>query len=345
MATCRGILRHLFTGAAILLASLAAGADAAEQPLAGLASGTQPSDTIDSAFPIDFEMLEAVTITAPVNTAQQMKRTIQLLSLGQPGQAISELGTALALAPDSVPIRLLRGTVYGSSGQWQEAGADFESALKLQPDNPIALGGMGIVAKQARRNPEAIDLLRRSLAREENASLHRSLICTYLDANDRDGALNEMERYSALYPADKAVHLLRIDTLLKAGRGAEVEKVVDQVVATTTDPVAGQQSAVLLYGLAGQGERATAKADEAIARAPTADLLFLRAMSEKDPARQITDLHAALKLNPRLCDGTRAACRCSPEAQGLSDCHAGTGEAGRPLHGRCTACRRPSAAR
>jgi tetratricopeptide (TPR) repeat protein len=276
-----GTMRHQFTALGILLGLLATTAPAAEP---------QRADAL--------EVLEITTITPPLSAAEHVDRAIDMASRGQLEQAIAEYTVALQINPDSWITRLRRATTYGSNRQWQEARADFAAVLTLEPENPIALGGLGIVELELGRPLEAIELLRKSLNQKDELSIRRVLINAHLAAKNYDSALVEMQRYARQNPAD-GMYLLRIETLLKAGRGAEVETVVGDAVAARTGSSDGRTLASLLYSMAGQNDRAFAIADEAIREAPSADRYYQRAMAEKDPARQRADLQDALKLSPR----------------------------------------------
>ena len=261
-------LSRRITGFGVLLATLAICAGAAEPP------------------------------PAPASGVEHVKRGIELSSQRQFGPAIAEFSAALELDPDAVPIRLMRATTYGSNRQWPEAGADFEAALKQEPENPMALSGMGIVKLESGRPLEAIDLLRRSLDTQDNISTRRTLINAYLAARNYDSALVEMDRVAQQNPAE-GMYLLRIETLLKAGRDAEVEAVIVEAVAANPGPDDGEFLTGLLHVMAGQNDRALPIADEAIRKAPTANRYYQRALAEKNPARQRSDLQEALKLSPK----------------------------------------------
>ena len=85
---------------------------------------------------------------------------------GDAATSIQRLDAALEMAhPDVlVPARIRRGRAYLEQGDVEAARADFETALRLRPESPAALGGLGRAALAEGRAEEAADLLGRALA-------------------------------------------------------------------------------------------------------------------------------------------------------------------------------------
>ncbi|NKI36515.1 tetratricopeptide repeat protein [Wenzhouxiangella sp. XN79A] len=85
---------------------------------------------------------------------------------GDSATAIQRLNAALELAhPDVlVPARIRRGRAHLNEGNIDAARSDFQTALRLQPESPAALGGLGRVALADGRGEEAVDLLGRALS-------------------------------------------------------------------------------------------------------------------------------------------------------------------------------------
>lgn len=84
---------------------------------------------------------------------------------GNAAAAIDRFDSALEMGfPDVlVPGRIRRGLARLEQGETAAARRDFETALRLAPDAPAALGGLGRVALADGRPEEAVDLLTRAL--------------------------------------------------------------------------------------------------------------------------------------------------------------------------------------
>jgi tetratricopeptide (TPR) repeat protein len=85
---------------------------------------------------------------------------------GDSAAAVGHFDAALGMAhPDVlVPGRIRRGRAHLEQGDLAAARADFETALRLRPESPAALGGLGRVALEEGNAEQAADLLGRALS-------------------------------------------------------------------------------------------------------------------------------------------------------------------------------------
>ncbi|MFQ5696558.1 MAG: tetratricopeptide repeat protein [Terriglobia bacterium] len=81
-------------------------------------------------------------------------------------EAARAYGRVLELAPENAEVLVKRGTVHFHLGRVEEAVADFERALALNPDQPRALYGLALARLQGQRDVAgaraAYERLRRS---------------------------------------------------------------------------------------------------------------------------------------------------------------------------------------
>jgi tetratricopeptide (TPR) repeat protein len=88
--------------------------------------------------------LQAITLLATVHHA-----------LGEPAAAVEALARAVALAPDSAPLRLNYGFALKALGRLDEALASYEQALRLNPGYAQAHFNLAVALEQSQRLDEA----------------------------------------------------------------------------------------------------------------------------------------------------------------------------------------------
>src|SRR4029079_17501237 len=118
-------------------------------------------------------------------------------------------GAALAIA--FVPlVRPLRGRNHWMmAAAWQPQGnlpaavAEWESAVRAEPDDAALLNQLAIAYKMEGRRDAEIATLRRAIAVQPTLVLpHRNLAMALIVAGDRDGALAELREALRLEPGD-----------------------------------------------------------------------------------------------------------------------------------------------
>lgn len=125
----------------------------------------------DAYFAHDFQVQaeaawsQALAIQA---TRSELLYRLGVLALlgGDSATAIQRLDGALDQAhPDVlVPGRIRRGRAYLEEGNLVAARRDFETALRVRPESPAALGGLGRVALAEGRPDEAVEMLEGAVA-------------------------------------------------------------------------------------------------------------------------------------------------------------------------------------
>ena len=144
-------------------------------------------------------------------------------------EAVVAYTKALALvpadAPGAWPLYYERGIARERSHDWPGAEADFQTALKLQPDQPFVLNYLAYSwTEQGRNLPEARRMIERAAAQRPNdGAVIDSLGWVLLRQGDTAGAVKNLERAVELEPSDPTINAHLGDAYWAAGRKLEAQ--------------------------------------------------------------------------------------------------------------------------
>jgi tetratricopeptide (TPR) repeat protein len=142
-------------------------------------------------------------------------------SAGQAPNAERLLSKAEALAPSDARIPAYLGMMQMSSGEIKAAEASFQSALRLESDNALALIGMGGLRFQQQRWTDAITYLEKSRTADPNTLL---LLCdAYFRVGNKDAALITAEVVRA-FGSDRPQVLDALNDLIRSSEHQSVQK-------------------------------------------------------------------------------------------------------------------------
>jgi tetratricopeptide (TPR) repeat protein len=109
------------------------------------------------------------------------------------------------------------------AGQIDQAIAEYQRFLALQPRNVEARSNLGAAFASQGRYPEAIEQYQLALAaNESNATVRFNLAVAYYKTSDVQAAATELEKLVAAAPADKRAVVLLADCRLRLGENPKV---------------------------------------------------------------------------------------------------------------------------
>lgn len=232
------------------------------------------------------------------------------LGRGNYDLAIEHMQKYAFLAPDLANPHDSLGDVYRVLGRYEEAEAEYQTAVRMQPDfywSLINIGKVHLARGQIRSGVEILEALRSQVAGSDlEIGVDREIIRTYL----RAGLLPELdqatERFLARYPDTKDASIYRATRLLYLGRTGEARAVMDSALtAARADPKYAdfeeERTGVEIAALQFEGiaaDRLGEKARAAVAWAAAIELL-----KKKEPD------HGLFSLRHRLADALRGSSR------------------------------------
>ncbi len=233
-------LRPDFAAARLLGADIAE----AQRDLNGairMLTAVQDSDPLAPAA-----RLRQAELTARAGQQEQALQELRVLAQAFPESPLpsSEIGDALRMRGDFAgaagayseaiahiatpsatdwPLFYDRGITYSESGNWPLAEADFENALKLQPNQPLVLNYLGYSwADRGERLTESREMLETAAnLRPDDAAVIDSLGWVMLRQGDATDSVTMLERAVELDPADATINGHLGDAYWAAGRKVE----------------------------------------------------------------------------------------------------------------------------
>jgi tetratricopeptide (TPR) repeat protein len=290
-----------------------------------LAAEISVADASAAAAPLAALGDDEVFVQAPANyvpnpaetaaLAQQKPQTATdlinqgsaLLDNGEYDMAIAQFDEAIKQDPNDALAYADRGIGEYWKEDYEGAAADFDRALALDPREAVVYRGKGMLAAHKGDNRQAVGHFSRALElRPDSAFTLRSRAWAYLALNDTDHALADSD--AALKQADTPdVHKLRIVIFAQAGKLDQVLVEADKLVAATPDdPTAHTARGYVLMEL-GRKAEARKEFDTSLAEKPSADAYIARSQTygAADKALVQADLDAALKLDPKAYDAQK----------------------------------------
>jgi tetratricopeptide (TPR) repeat protein len=86
---------------------------------------------------------------------------ILLAWMGRPEEARAQMERVLALDPFNALYRAMKGQMLGYEGRYAEAIEELEAAQRIQPDNPVAFGGLAWAYHMTGNHDRALAMIRR----------------------------------------------------------------------------------------------------------------------------------------------------------------------------------------
>lgn len=202
---------------------------------------------------------------AQARADRALARARAALAGGDPRRAVAECDACLALRPDDVSARAIRGVARARSGDWLGAERDLSAALRVDPHDAYSLRNRAAVRIALRRLDGAeADLQAAFALGVVSPSLLHLKARLHGARGDLAGALTLMDRAVADAPRDVGFLSFRARLLTGLKRHREAASCLTQAIAASPRPDAnlfGRRGDALLRA----GERQAAAADYAAA--------------------------------------------------------------------------------
>lgn len=158
---------------------------------------------------------------------------------GRPREALQAFDRAIELAPGDMVSREMRAMLRLGHNDLSSSAADFDSMLKLDPENPTALFGLGSVARAAGQDAEARRLFEEAAAGFErrlqvaprDVALRRKRVLALLNLQRFPDALREVETILSGHPGSLADWYHLGLCRLKLNRPAEARQALERALA------------------------------------------------------------------------------------------------------------------
>ncbi|HEX6177123.1 MAG TPA: tetratricopeptide repeat protein, partial [Thermoanaerobaculia bacterium] len=176
-------------------------------------------------------------------------------------------------AVPEVHVRL--GHIRFLSGKHEEAVREYQRALELRPDDPVALLGIAEVNEAMGRSADAEELYRKVIkARPEHADSYNRFGLYLLSRGRFDEAEKSLERFTQLAP-DTARAFLNVGAAYQAqGRYEDARKAYERSVRLNASGAALSNLATLEFFL-GRYERAAEGFEKAARLSPTNHIIWI----------------------------------------------------------------------
>lgn len=207
-------------------------------------------------------------------------------------------------------LRLLAGKLAVEAGRYREAAAEFEKALRAEPDNVAALVNYGVALVRLKRYPEAAESFARALRAEpENQNALYNLAVLLSMEKKHLPAIERLRRLLEIRPEDRAARLLLAGELRRAGLNGEALGEYRRLFAAEPDDEEILLELVGLHTAVGDHRRALELLEQSHRRFPTrgrtmAAYAYLLAAS---PQTDLRDGPKALDLARRIYAATGRA--------------------------------------
>jgi tetratricopeptide (TPR) repeat protein len=167
-----------------------------------------PRATLAEAARADLERAIAELIQSELVNAERPESHLNLANLygrlGRPGNAESELRTALWLDPAFVPALVNLADLLRTQGRDADGERFLAQALRVAPEHAEALYALGLLRIRQQRVPEAVELLRRAArARPESPRFAYVYAVALHDTGRAGDAITVLETAHRARPADR----------------------------------------------------------------------------------------------------------------------------------------------
>ena len=249
-------------------------------------------------------------------------------------RAIENLEAAVRADPDNPDARVLLGDAYRDTGQYADAVKQYDAALELDADHPVALSGLGLVAMEQEewRTAEgywtrAIEVLQKNEFAAQDRRLEKAYYyygLVLIQLSEYEDAVAYLREAIRVRRDDADTHYALSVAYRELGSTANQRKSLEAALAFVPSmPEANYDLGLLLLAEgdeAGAAELFRRSADNAPGRPePLAELEKLGPFEERmaqatsllstDPAAALLEARVAISLEPTSVDAARMVAR------------------------------------
>ena len=190
----------------------------------------------------------------------------------------------------------MRATIWRDTGQIEDAIAESKRALEL---DPLSLGisrGLGYAYYDARQYDKAIEQERKTVEMDPNyAPAHSVLGRAYLEKGMYKEGIEEFEK-------EGSTGLLNLGrAYAMAGRKAEAQKVLDQLITQSRQKYVAPKNVALIYAALGEKDKAFEWLEKSFQDHSVCSALGVKSFPGFDPLRsdpRFADLLRRMNLQP-----------------------------------------------
>ena len=203
--------------------------------------------------------------TPTPSAGDHIDQGIESAEQGRHDEALAEFQRAIELEPENAAAHRNLGSTYGEQGKWEEAAASYEKAIELDPDFGEAYADLVVPYVEFGKLSEAVDAGEKAVElAPDYAPAHNNLGVAYREQDRIDDAMAEWEEAIRLDPN----HVLAHKNLGRAygmqGRLEEASAELQEAVRLDPDHADAHFNLGMVYHLQGKTGEALSAFEEAI---------------------------------------------------------------------------------
>jgi tetratricopeptide (TPR) repeat protein len=232
-----------------------------------------------------------------------LNRGTAYLSKGDYDRALADFNQAVKLQPDGASAYFNRAAVYFAKQDFDRALADINQVIKLQPDFALAYLKRGSVYYFKGDSDRALADINQAIKLQPDfalAYLNRGAF--YTDRDDHDHAIADFDQALKLAPDDAEAYLNRGSSYQKQGKYDRAFADFNQALKLAPDNAIAYNNRGWAYAQKGEFDRALADLHQALKLKPDEASFYdsrgFAYAGKRDYDRAIADYNQALKLKP-----------------------------------------------
>jgi len=228
-----------------------------------------------------------------------------LTSLGKMDEAAAQFQSSLAINPNDDTALIDLGVVYQKTGRVDDAIIQFQKALAIDPRLVQAIGNLGNTLMQEGRMPEAFAQFQKALAVDPaNANAHNDLGGFLSQTGQFDEAISQYEKALELDPNLPGARFSLGNALVQKGRFQEALAQFQKVLETDPANVGAHNNLGGIFLRAGQLDQAMNQYQQVLALDPNSaeahnNLGFIL-LQKRQIDQAIAECEKSLQINPSL---------------------------------------------